>query len=224
MKDEAAELLKEIEFLFEKYSDELRSSTQPYRLRRVASQMKNYSYHPDSELVRESLMEHVGSLPMLAAAFYPHLKDSEVDLGKSLTMLAIHDIGELIEGDQNTFLREDDGEKEEIAAKKLLSPIYHDIYNDVEMQGSKSAKFAKSIDKIAPDIIDYLVPAEVTLWRFEHFNNLTTVEGIVQLVIKHKRPYMLWNPFMTEFHKLLMSALELKLSDGLKAGKNWGEL
>jgi len=223
MSDKASRLLEEIEFLFEKYSDELRSSTQPYRFRRM-SQDQDFKYHPDSELVRESLMEHVGSLPMLAVAFYPYIKDEDVDLGIALKMLAIHDIGELIEGDQNTFIKPDDGGKELAAAKKLLNPIYHELYKDIEMQGSKSAKFAKSIDKIAPDIIDYLVPPEVTLWRFDHFNNLKSVDEIIKLIVVHKQPYMVWNPFMTEFHKLLMDKLGSKLKSYNRTGKNWGAL
>ena len=101
----AHELLEELEFLFEKYSQELRASTQPYYLAKVAGTVKDYAYHPEDILVRESLMEHVGSLPMVATAFFPFIKDEGVDLGDSLIMLAIHDIWELVTGDEMTFTK-----------------------------------------------------------------------------------------------------------------------
>lgn len=208
---DAVTLLKELEFLFEKYSEELRATTQPYYLRKVSEQVPNYTYHPEDILVRETLMEHVGSLPMVATAFYPHIDDSNVDLGQSLIMLAIHDIGELIVGDEMTFTKKTSAkDPEREAALSLLHVSYHDIYNDVETQTSASAKFAKAIDKITPDIIDYLTPADITLWRFKHFVGIEP-DAIIKLIEKKKRPYMLWNPFMIEFHTLLLDKLATKL-------------
>jgi hypothetical protein len=64
----ATDLLKELEFLFENYSGELRATTQPYYLHKIQRELSDYVYHPDSVLVRETLMEHVGSLPMVAVA------------------------------------------------------------------------------------------------------------------------------------------------------------
>jgi hypothetical protein len=207
----AAELLEKLEFLFENYSNELRATTQPYQLKRVSENVSGYKYEPEDVLVRETLMEHVGSLPMVATAFYPYIDDSSVDLGKSLIMLAIHDIGELITGDEMTFTKKDSSKKpEQEAALKLLDPSYHDAFEDVESKSSQSAKFAKAIDKITPDIFDYLTPADITVWRYKHFTN-TEPDGIIDLIVKHKRPYMLWSPFMTEFHKLLLDKLTAKL-------------
>ncbi|HEU4967179.1 MAG TPA: HD domain-containing protein [Candidatus Saccharimonadales bacterium] len=208
----AQTLLEEIEFLFEKYSSELRATTQPYQLRRVQGNVSSYRYHPDDVLVRETLMEHIGSTPVVATAFYPYIDDQAVDLGQSLTMLAIHDIGELIEGDVMTFIKNDSAkDPEHAAALSLLHPTYHDLYNDVESQTSQSAKFAKAIDKITPDIVDFLTPADITVWRFQHFVGIGPDE-IVPLIEKKKRPYMLWNPFMTEFHSLLLDRLAVKIS------------
>ncbi len=209
----AAELLEKLEFLFEKYSQEMRASTQPYYLAKISDGVKDYKYHPEDVLIRESLLEHIGSLPMVATAIYPLIQDEEVDLGQSLIMLAIHDIGELITGDEITFTKKKAGKKLEFdAAITLLHPSYHSLYEDVESQSSKSAKFAKSIDKITPDILDFLTPADITIRRYKHFVDIEP-EEIIDLIIKHKRPYMLWNPFMTEFHTLLVN----RFSDKLKA-------
>jgi hypothetical protein len=210
-RQKAAELLEKLEFLFEKYSDELRATTQPYMLRRVIDKIPDYEYHPEDTLIRETLMEHIGSLPMVATAFYPYIKDDSVDLGRSLTMLAIHDIGELIMGDEMTFTKKASSKQpEHEAALQLLDPSYHELYEDVESQTSQSAKFAKAIDKITPDIFDYLTPADITLRRYKHFVG-TEPDEIIDLIVKHKRPYMLWNPFMTEFHELLLERLAAKL-------------
>ncbi len=149
-------------------------------------------------------MEHVGSTPIVATAFYPHIDSADVDLGKALTMLAIHDIGELIHGDTMTFIKKESAkDPEHEAALSLLNSLYHGLYNDVESQTSMTAKFAKAIDKITPDIIDYLTPADITIWRYRYFVGIGQDE-IVGLIEKKKRPYMLWSPFMTEFHKLLL--------------------
>src|SRR5579862_3069395 len=166
----ALELLDKFEYLFERYSNELRATTQPYILNRVKDKVPGYQYHPEDGLIRETLMEHVGSTPVVATTFYPFINDGDVDLGKALVMLAIHDIGELVHGDVMTFIKKESAkDPEHDAARKLLDPYYHDLYNDVESQSSTTGKFAKAVDKITPDIVDYLTPAEVTLWRYKHF-------------------------------------------------------
>lgn len=205
------EILDKIEYLFENYSLERRAATQPYLLHVAQRDLPDYNYHPDNDLVRETLIEHVGSLPMLGTALYPYIDDPKVDLGQSLIMMAIHDIGELITGDEMTFTKKADSHiAEREAALSLLDPLYHEIYDEAESKISPTAKFAKSIDKINPDIIDYLMPPEITKWRFEHTAGIEP-EDIVPTILKHKRPYMLWNPFMNKFHTYLIEQIDKKL-------------
>lgn len=208
----AKKLLNEVEFLFENYSREVRATTQPYQLAKIQDKFADYQYHPDDDVVRETLMEHVGSLPMLATAVYPFIDNADVDLGQALVMLAIHDIGELITGDENVFTKNVDSKiAEREGALKLLHKSYHDIFDEMETQSSPTAKFAKAIDKINPDIIDYLAPADITVLRYKGFAGLETADEITDLIVKFKRPYMLWSPFMTEFHELLMDELAKKI-------------
>ena len=87
------EIFSEIEFLLSGYSSQYRTSVQPYRYKQRASQ-SGYRFDPLDETVRESLPEHVGTLPILAAYFHGHVTEP-VALGRALEMLAIHDIGEL---------------------------------------------------------------------------------------------------------------------------------
>jgi 5'-deoxynucleotidase YfbR-like HD superfamily hydrolase len=205
-------VLKKLEFLFERYSNEMRAMTQPYLLQRVISGVSDYNYHPDDNIVRESLMEHIGSLPVVAIELYPHIEDPEVDLGETLTMLAVHDIGELITHDEMTFTKtaaSKDPERE--AALSLLDASYHGLYEDVESQKSKSAKFAKSVDKITPDLFELCSPADITLRRYEYFLGLTNISQIIQKIESKKQPYMNWNSFMLDLHKLLMVRLRQKL-------------
>jgi len=186
--------------------------TQPYLLQTVLDAVAGYEYNPEDKLVRETLIEHVGCLPILATALYPYIDDSEVDLGEALIMLAIHDIGELVVGDENVFTKQEVGKQEEFeAGLNLLHPSYHQLYEAVENRTTKSAQFAKAIDKIAPDIIDYLTPADITKKRLQYFA-IFEPSQIVPKIIEFKRPYMVWNPFMEAFHNHLMKKLEIKLN------------
>lgn len=205
-------ILNDVEFLFERYSMVRRKTTQPYLLQIAEREIKDYSYGPDNDLVLETLIEHVGSLPMLATALYPYIDDAEVDLGKSLTMLAIHDIGELVTGDEMVFTKRKEANiAEREAALTLLDPMFHELYDESEAKQTKSAKFAKAIDKINPDIIDYLMPPEITKWRYRHYVGVDP-DQIIPTIVKHKRPHMLWNPFMTEFHDHVIAQIQKKLA------------
>jgi hypothetical protein len=208
----AEKLLKQLEFLFEKYSNEPRAMTQPYLLDRVIRLVPGYQYDPEDTLVREPLIEHVGSLPVVATAFYPYINNGAVNLGKALIMLAVHDIGELITHDEMSFTKTTSAkEPEHDAALSLLHPSYHALYEDIESQTSSSAQFAKAIDKITPDILEYFSPAPITRLRYQHFLGLNTTSEIIELIRQKKGPYMEWNPFMNTFHQLLLNKLESKL-------------
>jgi 5'-deoxynucleotidase YfbR-like HD superfamily hydrolase len=77
-------------------------------------------------------MEHVGELPVVAVALYPYLDDPEVDLGTALTMLAIHDIGEVVVGDVNTYIKlPEQVTREATAALSILHPYYRELYQEV---------------------------------------------------------------------------------------------
>ena len=205
-------ILDQVEYLFRQYSLVRRKTTQPYMLELVVQKLNDYQYSPDDDLVLETLIEHVGSLPMLATALYPHINDTEVDLGRALSMLAIHDIGELETGDEMVFTKHPNANiAERKAALRLLHPSLHALYHEAEAKQTKSAKFAKAIDKINPDIIDYLMPAEITKQRYKFYVGVEPDE-IISTIVKHKRPHMIWNPFMTEFHDYLMTKLQQKLS------------
>ncbi|BCX13981.1 MAG: hypothetical protein KatS3mg085_513 [Candidatus Dojkabacteria bacterium] len=153
-------------------------------------------------------MEHVGHLPIIATKIYPFLDDSSVDIGKTLTMLAIHDIGELVTGDTFTYLKSDDDSQEEYEhALKLLDPVYHPFYEDVENQKSNSGKFAKSIDKMAPDLWELSLEPKESITRYQNKLGIKPKE-IISLKKKSKMKYMEWNPFLSEFYEFILQNLE----------------
>jgi hypothetical protein len=206
-----AEVLDELEMLLDNYPRTMRATDQPYRLELVRQREAAYHYDPKDDLIRENLLEHVGSLPVVATTIYPYLDDPTVDLGQALVMLAVHDIGELVTGDEITFTKQAASvQDEQLAALGLLHPSYHDLYREVEAKSSPTAKFAKAVDKMTPDILDCLTPPEITVPRLRYFAKAGPDE-IVGLLLKYKRPYMLWNPFMTELHKLICARLTERL-------------
>lgn len=206
------DIIDTIVTLYTKYSRVYRKTTQPIILEDVRATDPAFTYDPESHIIRERLIEHVGSLPIIATTLFPYLEDASVHLEETLTMLAIHDIGELVTGDEMAFTKRKEDKQGEIdAALSLLHPQLHDTYLQVEHVRTPSGKFAKAIDKIAPDFLDYVAPVDITRARYKHFMNIDTPE-VVKLIVTHKRPYMLWNPFMTRLHIRLVERLQEKLS------------
>ena len=206
-----SETLDKIIALYKGYSEEHRASTQPFHLSKVKNLIKNYEYKTDDLLVREPLIEHTGSLPVVATAIYPHIENPNVDLGRALIMLAIHDIGELGVGDEITFTKKNEnaaGEKD--FALKLLDPSLHLIYLEMEERTTDTARFAKAVDKMTPDIVDLMTPVDVTVARYKAFTKKEPQE-IVALIKEFKHPYMLWNDFMTKLHLEILQRINTNL-------------
>jgi hypothetical protein len=131
-------------FLYEGYSREYRATTQPFHYEKVKNLVKDYVYAYDDLLVREPLIEHSGSLPIIATAIYPYINNTNVDLGKALIMLAIHDIGEIISGDEITFTKKkENSKKEQKHALSLLPKSFHKIYLEMEGRASETARLPR---------------------------------------------------------------------------------
>ncbi len=204
-------VLDDIIFLYKGYSNEHRASTQPFHLQKVRKLVKDYKYNTRDLLVREPLIEHVGSLSIVATTIYPYIANPDVDLGRALIMLAIHDIGELATGDEMTFTKkQQQGKSERGHALKLLPKSFHAIYLEVEERTSDTARFAKAIDKMTPDIVDLMTPPDITIERMKVFAGKEPHE-IVSTIKEFKHPYMLWNPFMKDLHLELLEQLNKKL-------------
>lgn len=203
------QLLDQLLTLLSSYFRVKRKSTQPYH--RELLKLSGSRYDPDDLLTRESLIEHVWSLPVIATTIFPYIQDSGIDIWKVLTMLAVHDIGELEVGDEICFKKQDN-KKEKTAALWLLHPMYHDLYLDIELQKSSHWKFAKSIDKLAPEFLDIMCEPHDTIERYKQHMSIEKNE-IVPLKLSHKRSYMEWNPYLLWFFDFICDYLDKRLLD-----------
>jgi 5'-deoxynucleotidase YfbR-like HD superfamily hydrolase len=203
-------LVENICSLLKKYNNVYRATTQQSKLDNLLSLDNKYTYNPNDEIIRESLLEHVGSLPIIASFLHPYL-ESNVNLGRSLQMLAIHDIGETVLGDINTFLKKETESLDEFnIALEIIHPGQRDLFIEFENLSSDDAKFARSVDKIAPDLIDFITHENITIERFRILLRKSP-EEIIPLIRAKKSPFMEWDSFMKAFHNKLMSKLENKL-------------
>jgi 5'-deoxynucleotidase YfbR-like HD superfamily hydrolase len=184
-----------------------RKSIQPFTRDKLLGHFPDYHLEFDHVVARESLLEHVGCLPILAAFIHPHL-DQDVNLGHSLIMLSIHDIGELEVGDELTFLKaKDQSQSEYEAAQRLLHPNYRPIYDELDALTTNEAKFVKSVDKLAPDLFDYLCGEQFTIDRMVRQAGWAASEAI-QNIRQHKRPFMEWSTYLTGIHDALWNRFE----------------
>lgn len=203
-------ILSHVLIVYTGYWKEKRSATLPVLLEEITARFPEYTYNPGDSFIRETLMEHVGSLPILASLLYPYINDTDVDLGRALAMLSIHDIGEIVTGDTNTFLKESDSMEEDAAARKLIHPSLIYLYDEFQALETKTAKFAKSIDKINPNIVDLLCTTSVTKERSLWYAHIPPNE-IVTRKFDSKHKYMTWNPFLSDFDIFVLQQLEAKL-------------
>lgn len=141
-----------------------------------------------NQLLREPLIEHVGHLPILATALYPHLEHyADIDIGRVLTMLAIHDIGEIKTGDYFGFSKTPQQAQDETdAALNLLDPMYHTLFLEYEHRESLDARFAKAVDSISPIVHEIDFP-ELNSQRFHAFN----ID--VNWIREKKTPHFSWD-------------------------------
>jgi putative hydrolase of HD superfamily len=145
------------------------------------------------EEIREPLIEHVGHLPVIASFIHPHITHSaDVNLGRALVMLSIHDIGETVTGDFLTYTKTVDHETEEAeVTRKLLPPTLRTYFDEFEEMESLDAKFAKSVDAVAPFLHEISAP-NLTRTRFKKY-------GITSQIVETKKKALFeWDPVLRE--------------------------
>ncbi len=154
----------------------------------------------ENEVLHEPLIEHIGHLPILASFLYPHIEHTQsVDLGRSLIMLSIHDIGETVTGEIFAYHKTNsDSQTEYQAALEVLHPDMHSYFEEYEANETLDAKYARAIDALAPNIHEVDMP-NVTMERFTRLN------ASVSDVIKKKKKYVEWDIVLLEIFDLLMT-------------------
>lgn len=112
----------------------------------------------------ENTAEHSWHLAMMAIFLFEYV-DSEINLGHVLELILIHDLVEIYAGDTYCYdedQTEDQKEREAQAAEKLfgLLPLdqttrLHELRNEYEAGGSSEARFAASLDRLMPLLLNY---------------------------------------------------------------------
>jgi len=150
-----------------------------------------------NSILRESLLEHVGHLPVLATFLHPYVEHSaDIDLGRVLYMLAIHDIGETITGDVFTYDKTSAQEDSELkAAMSLLELSQQAIYSEYEERSTLEAKYAKAIDALAPVMHSMYYP-QVKIDNFR-------IKGAkIKDMVDHKKKYFIWDRVLDDIFDL----------------------
>ncbi len=164
----------------------------------------------DQERVRESLICHVGHLPIVASYIHPFLEHTDdVDLWRALMMLAIHDIGETVVGDVITTARDrtkEEDNAEQKAIHDLLTDTQYMLYQEYEHPTTNTGRFAKSIDKIWWQIMAYANDAEIERERINHFG--FSIESVEQ----RYQGLMTRDGFLVDFFWTLMKKTKQKLA------------
>jgi putative hydrolases of HD superfamily len=113
---------------------------------------------------RENDAEHSWHLALMAILLYEHA-NARVDLLKVLKMILIHDIVEIDAGDAyvyNEKAKSLQHDKEIKAADRLFNMLpddqaqeYRALWDEFEEMGTPEAKFANSIDRMHPMLMNY---------------------------------------------------------------------
>ena len=189
--------------LTKKYSSTPRSIVTYDRYKNIIERglLKDYTY--DSEIIREPLIEHIGHLPIIASYLHQFIRHKdEVDLGRVLTILSVHDIGETEVGDMITYSKTQHHEKaEDDAAKQLLPDYLYKCFEEYEEQKSIDSKFAKAVDAIAPLLHELSLP-KITAERFKYHN------FNVDKIIDKKRVCFEWDIVLSEIFDFVIGKLK----------------
>ncbi len=157
-----------------------------------------YASFVECEAIHEPLLEHVGHLPIIAAYLHPLVQHrDDIDLGRALIMLSVHDIGETVTGDIPSFVKKSSHEAEEReVVRTLLSREMLAYFEEYESNKTMDAKFAKSVDLLSP-MLHHLSHMEVTAVLYRHLN-----ADLVNLW-QQKRMYMEWDEVLITCVRLL---------------------
>lgn len=163
-------------------------------------------WNPDTKVsdrhVRESLLEHVWTLPVIATYLHP-LIDSTIDIWHVLKLLSVHDIWEIIAWEVITFDTNATTDTNELTAATLLLPAYQlERYKEFLEHETLESKFAHSVDRFCATIntLRSNIEAEKERWKI---NSIT-----IQKVRNKHDPKQKRNKTTWEIHEECMHQFE----------------
>ncbi len=156
---------------------------------------------------QESVAEH--SWRMVVMAMVLEDEFPKVNIGRVIEMVAVHDFGEIYDGDTPAFTSDPNKlEREKAAIKKLVSSLNFDLqqkiiglwdeYNKCETQ---EAKLAKALDKL--EVLIQHNEADLSTW-IPHEYEFNLIYG---------KEFTEFDEFIKIFRKLVDSQTKLKISE-----------
>lgn len=169
-------------------------------------------YDYGCNFLREPLIEHVGHLPIIASFLHEKLEHRDkIDLGRVLTILSVHDIGETQVGDVLTYKKNKIHEKAELEATMKILPSYlFKYFKEFEDRKSLDAKFAKAVDALAPLLHELTIP-EVTIGRFKYSDFDT------DKIVEKKKQYFEFDNFLKELFEYTITLFREMESNSRKS-------
>lgn len=126
-------------------------------------QVVRQSYLADASR-RENDAEHSWHLALMAVLLSEYA-DKDIDVLRVVTMVLVHDIVELDAGDTYAYDNEGNAtkrEREVKAAERIFNILPEDqaaylrsLWDEFEEQGTKEAKFANTLDKLQPLMLNH---------------------------------------------------------------------
>lgn len=198
-KQSIPELTEGLIELQQKYAYTYRKIVTKERHHQLVEKKRVTAYALDDVFVREPLLEHVGHTPIIATYLHPHIAHrDEVNLGRSLIMLAVHDIGETKVGDMLTYAKTKSHEVAEFeAAKELLPDYLYAYFEEIERADTMDGKFAKSVDSIAPLLHEMAIPEIL-------HDRLSFYDFSIEKIIERKTSHFSWDPVLEKMFDYLI--------------------
>lgn len=122
---------------------------------------------------RENSADHSWHLAVMAMVLEEHANEKNIDMGRVVRMLLVHDVVEILAGD--TFLyddkaREKKAVEEKAAAVKIFGMLpkeqgrdFKNLWEEFEAKETKESKFCASMDRLAPILLNY--ESNGKLWK-----------------------------------------------------------
>ena len=143
----------------------------------------------------ESVAEHIYGVQMLAIAMKSEF-NYDIDIMKVIYMLAIHELGEIIIGDQTQFQisKEEKETIEHKAVHNILSPLLEgekikELFLEFDKKETKEALFAYQCDKLECDIQCKLYDQEHCVDLNNQDNNKTSKDKFVKELLNNSNSW-----------------------------------
>jgi putative hydrolase of HD superfamily len=128
---------------------------------------------------RENSAEHSWHIALLVFLLAEYSRETDIDLFHVMKMLVIHDLVEIDAGDTYCYDdkgREDQGQREEIAADRIFGLLPSDqaaefrtLWDEFEKRQTAESRFANAMDRVQPFLHNYFTNGQT--WQANKINS-----------------------------------------------------